>query len=387
MRRRSARASSIARRWRARCATRRSSWASSKADRQRRPTRRWRWSSNISTISSARSWRARRGDRARPRRRWRGSTWRRLWPSSRSPSAIAGPLSTTALASTISERPPSGGRGGAARRRRPRPSSPMTATSREGSGCGSSPARTWRAKHLPAPERAHRHAGADGLLRAGRGGAHRHRRSAVQPRRRRRRSRARPLDLHGRDGRDRGDPQPGDRARPSSSSTRSAAAPRPSTGSSIAWATVEHLHDINRCRALFATHYHELTALAAKLADLACHTMRVKEWQGDVVFLHEVAPGAADRSYGIHVAKLAGLPATVIARAEEVLETLETGEQGGALARLADDLPLFAAARAAPPRRRPLQSRRRSRRSGPTSFRPGGARTPLSAQGLLAERN
>ena len=116
-------------------------------------------------------------------------------------------------------------------------------------------------------------------------------------------------------------------------------------GLSIAWATLEHLHDVNRCRTLFATHYHELTALGAKLPALACHTMRVKEWKGDVVFLHEVGPGTADRSYGIHVAKLAGLPKTVTARAEEVLEVLEKGEQGGALARLADDLPLFAAAR------------------------------------------
>ncbi|HEX3497867.1 MAG TPA: DNA mismatch repair protein MutS [Stellaceae bacterium] len=116
-------------------------------------------------------------------------------------------------------------------------------------------------------------------------------------------------------------------------------------GLSIAWACVEHLHDGNRCRALFATHYHELTALASKLPDLACHSMRVKEWQGDVVFLHEVAPGAADRSYGIHVAKLAGLPPPVIARATAVLETLEKGEQSGALARLAEDLPLFSLAR------------------------------------------
>src|SRR4029077_4546376 len=116
-------------------------------------------------------------------------------------------------------------------------------------------------------------------------------------------------------------------------------------GLSIAWAALEHLHEVNRCRALFATHYHELTALAAKLPALACHTMRVKEWQGDVVFLHEVAPGTADRSYGIHVAKLAGLPVAVTARAEEVLEILENGEQSGALARLADDLPLFRAAR------------------------------------------
>jgi len=114
-------------------------------------------------------------------------------------------------------------------------------------------------------------------------------------------------------------------------------------GLSIAWAVIEHLHDANRCRALFATHYHELTALAAKLPALSCHTMRVKEWGGDVIFLHQVGPGAADRSYGIHVAKLAGLPASVVTRAEGVLATLEQGEQGGALTRLADDLPLFQA--------------------------------------------
>ena len=116
-------------------------------------------------------------------------------------------------------------------------------------------------------------------------------------------------------------------------------------GLSIAWATVEHLHDKNECRALFATHYHELTALASRLRALSCHTMRVKEWQDQVVFLHEVAPGAADRSYGIHVAKLAGLPAAVVERAEEVLALLEKSEQSGDLARLAEDLPLFSAAR------------------------------------------
>ena len=81
-------------------------------------------------------------------------------------------------------------------------------------------------------------------------------------------------------------------------------------GLSIAWATIEHLHESNRCRALFATHFHEMTALAAKLPRLHNATMRVKEWQGDVVFLHEVVAGAADRSYGIQVAKLAGLPPT-----------------------------------------------------------------------------
>ena len=115
-------------------------------------------------------------------------------------------------------------------------------------------------------------------------------------------------------------------------------------GLSIAWATLEHLHEVNRCRALFATHYHELGALKERLAALAPYTMRVKEWQNEVVFLHEVAPGAADRSYGIHVAQLAGLPAAVVSRAEEVLAVLEKGEQSGAVTKLADDLPLFATA-------------------------------------------
>ena len=119
-------------------------------------------------------------------------------------------------------------------------------------------------------------------------------------------------------------------------------------GLSLAWAVVEHLHEANRCRALFATHYHELTALSARLPRLACRTLRVKEWQGDVVFLHEVVPGTADRSYGIHVARLAGLPEPVLRRAEEVLRRLEEGEARGAPARLADDLPLFAAAKGRP---------------------------------------
>ena len=96
-------------------------------------------------------------------------------------------------------------------------------------------------------------------------------------------------------------------------------------GLSLAWAVVEHLHEVNRCRALFATHFHELTALAAKLPRLACHTLRVKEWRGEVVFLHEVAPGTADRSYGIHVARLAGLPEPVLRRAEAVLQAAGAG--------------------------------------------------------------
>ncbi|MFV3074586.1 DNA mismatch repair protein MutS [Niveispirillum fermenti] len=122
-------------------------------------------------------------------------------------------------------------------------------------------------------------------------------------------------------------------------------------GLSIAWACVEHLHEAARCRGLFATHYHELTALSAKLPDLSCHTMRIKEWKGEVIFLHEVAAGAADRSYGIHVARLAGLPQAVISRAEQVLQILEKGDQASAAARLAEDLPLFAAMGARPPPR------------------------------------
>ena len=119
-------------------------------------------------------------------------------------------------------------------------------------------------------------------------------------------------------------------------------------GLSIAWAAIEHLHEQNRCRALFATHFHELTALAAKLPRLFNATVRVKEWQGDVVFLHEVVPGAADRSYGIQVAKLAGLPAKVIERAKLVLAELEAEDRMSPARHLIDDLPLFSAAARGP---------------------------------------
>ncbi|MBU2361145.1 MAG: DNA mismatch repair protein MutS, partial [Alphaproteobacteria bacterium] len=122
-------------------------------------------------------------------------------------------------------------------------------------------------------------------------------------------------------------------------------------GLSIAWATLEHLHDVNRCRALFATHYHEMSSLSAKLAGVDNATVSVKEWDGDVIFLHEVRKGTADRSYGVQVARLAGLPAAVVARAKVVLEALEKGEREGGAARRAviDDLPLFAAIPAPPP--------------------------------------
>ena len=116
-------------------------------------------------------------------------------------------------------------------------------------------------------------------------------------------------------------------------------------GLSIAWATLEHLHETNRCRALFATHYHELTELANRLEGVRNATVAVKEWDGEVIFLHEVRKGAADRSYGVQVARLAGLPQPVVDRARTVLEALERGEREGSVRpkALIDELPLFSA--------------------------------------------
>ncbi len=120
-------------------------------------------------------------------------------------------------------------------------------------------------------------------------------------------------------------------------------------GLAIAWAVVEAIHDRSRCRCLFATHYHELTRLAERLDALSLHHVRAREWKGDLVLLHEVASGPADRSYGIAVAKLAGLPPTVLARAKSVLAKLEEGRAAtGGIAAGLDDLPLFAAAAEAP---------------------------------------
>ncbi|MGP9821020.1 DNA mismatch repair protein MutS, partial [Salinarimonas sp. NSM] len=121
-------------------------------------------------------------------------------------------------------------------------------------------------------------------------------------------------------------------------------------GLSIAWAAVEHLHEENRCRALFATHFHELTRLTERFARIDTLTLRVAEHAGQVIFLHEVVKGAADRSYGLQVAKLAGLPAPVVARAGEILRELERTEREHPRAARLDDLPLFAApVRTAPP--------------------------------------
>ena len=288
----------------------------------------------------------------RPAARWPRSTSPRRWPSSPPAQNYVRPALSEEPAFAIAGRPPSRGRGGAAapeqreRRRglraqrlRPRPERAAVAADRPQHG---------RQVDLPAPERADRGDGAGRLLRAG----------ASRP----------PIGIV-----DRLFSRVGaadDLARGRSTfmveMVETAAILNQATarslvildeigrgtatfdGLSIAWATLEHLHDVNRCRALFATHFHELGALKERLAALAPYTMRVKEWQNEVVFLHEVAPGAADRSYGIHVAQLAGLPAAVVARAEEVLAALEKGEQSGAVTRLADDLPLFAAAPARP---------------------------------------
>ena len=115
-------------------------------------------------------------------------------------------------------------------------------------------------------------------------------------------------------------------------------------GLAIAWAVVEAMHDEVKCRTMFATHYHELTRLAGRLDSLSLHHVRAREWKGDLVLLHEVADGAADRSYGIAVAKLAGLPPGVVNRARAVLAKLEAGRDAtGGIAAGLDDLPLFAA--------------------------------------------
>ncbi len=112
-------------------------------------------------------------------------------------------------------------------------------------------------------------------------------------------------------------------------------------GLSIAWSVVEYLHDVNTCRALFATHYHEMNHLVNCLDHLASYTVKVREWKKEIIFLHEIIAGSADKSYGIHVGKIAGLPQAVVRRAEEVLDLLREGDTGSAINRLVQDLPLF----------------------------------------------
>ncbi len=134
-------------------------------------------------------------------------------------------------------------------------------------------------------------------------------------------------------------------------------------GLSIAWAAIEHLHEVNKSRTLFATHYHELTALSSKLERLSNVTMSVKEWDGDVVFLHEVIEGSADRSYGIQVARLAGLPDAVIERSRSVLEQLESQNRESPANTLIDDLPLFSTQPVQPPAKSTVTSELREKLS------------------------
>ena len=144
-------------------------------------------------------------------------------------------------------------------------------------------------------------------------------------------------------------------------------------GLSIAWSVLEHLHDMNRCRALFATHYHEMTSLAGRLTGVENATVTVREWEGEVVFLHEVRRGAADRSYGVQVARLAGLPDAVIERARTILDMLERGDEGRRGAKtLIDDLPLFSAQPPAPaaPRAKPSEVEARLREIQPDALTP-----------------
>lgn len=152
-------------------------------------------------------------------------------------------------------------------------------------------------------------------------------------------------------------------------------------GLSLAWAVLEDLHDRLGCRTLFATHYHELEALAGRLESLSLFTMAVREWQGRFVFLHEVVPGAAAGSFGLEVARLAGVPAPVLARAGEILGRLEAGDAGGSARAALSDLPLFAAAPAPPRAPEPKVDPLRARLSAihPDSL------TPRAALDLLYE--
>jgi DNA mismatch repair protein MutS len=157
-------------------------------------------------------------------------------------------------------------------------------------------------------------------------------------------------------------------------------------GLSIAWATMEYLHDLNRARALFATHFHELTQLGRRLARLVNLTMRVTEYGGDLVFLHEVVPGAADRSYGIQVARLAGLPPAVLERAREILVDLEAQDRRVPVERLIADLPLFARPSSVSPTSTTDRVREKLAAIDPDALSPREALDALYALKQAAER-
>ncbi len=155
-------------------------------------------------------------------------------------------------------------------------------------------------------------------------------------------------------------------------------------GLAIAWAVAEHLYRINQCRALFATHYHELTTLTGTLSGAANLSLRARQWEGDLIFLHEVVKGAADRSYGVHVARLAGLPDAAITRASEVLERLEKGKSYKSPA--LSDLPLFQAPQSAPTPAKPSPVLTRLQELRPDDLSPREALDALyQLKDMLAE--
>ncbi len=158
-------------------------------------------------------------------------------------------------------------------------------------------------------------------------------------------------------------------------------------GLSIAWAVVEHLHEVNGCRALFATHYHELTSLVNKLPKMSLHCMKIKEFNDEVIFLHEVIDGAADRSYGIHVAKLAGLPSVVIKRAEQVLYSLENDKNNTDMKELSDDLPLFASLKEKEEKHKPSPAEDALKSLNPDNLTPREALEELYRLKALSEEN
>jgi DNA mismatch repair protein MutS len=151
-------------------------------------------------------------------------------------------------------------------------------------------------------------------------------------------------------------------------------------GLSIAWACVEQLHEVNQSRALFATHYHELTSLQERLGNLCCYSLQVKEWEGDIIFTHNVVEGTADKSYGIHVAKLAGLPANVITRAKDVLETLTNDNpKTTGLSDVSHNLPLFEVQPPSPDISTPSKTEEKLKQIDPDTLSPREALDALYA--------
>ena len=258
---------------------------------------------------------------------WPSSTCWRAWPSWPASAATVRPTIVAEPVLADRRRPPSGARHHrAAGHVRPQR---RALRRRRRHRCCSSPARTWRAR---APTSARSPCSRCWPRWArfvpARDGDDRHRRPHLRPRRRQRRAVARPEHVHGRDDRDGPHPQHRHAAEPGRSSTRSAAAPAPTTASRWPGRSSSTCTTHVGCRTLFATHYHELTDLAQTLPGVRNLNVAVKEWEDHVVFLHKIVPGAADKSYGIHVARLAGVPRSVNERAKQILAQLEAEHLG-----------------------------------------------------------